>query len=104
MSHFSARRDCRAIEAARPVAGAFGFVAKNEFIFDEKSIFDRPKRSADPPILGRKKADYRDQQQTGIEPNRTLHQCCPRGRRAALICLDCWAIFFYFFVIAGGAI
>jgi hypothetical protein len=36
--------------------------------------------------------------------NRTLHQCCPRGRRAALLCVDCWAIFFYFFVIAGGAI
>ena len=50
------------------VADVFGFVAKNEFTVDQKSILDGPKRSADPGVLGRKKADHRDQQQTGIEP------------------------------------
>ena len=29
----------------------------------------------------------------------------PEGpSRGALLCVDCWAIFFYFFAIAGGAI
>src|ERR1700746_4105968 len=49
------------------VPGVFGFVAKHEFIPDQKSILDCLKRSADPRVLGRKKADHRDQQQTGIE-------------------------------------
>ena len=44
-----------------------GFVPQNEFILDQKSFFDSPKRSADPRVLGRKKADHGDQQQAGIE-------------------------------------
>src|SRR5262249_15570964 len=52
----------------KSVSGVFGCVAKNELTLDQKSILDRPKCSADPRILGRKKADHRDQQQTGIEP------------------------------------
>jgi hypothetical protein len=56
------------LACGQAVADVFGFVAKNEFTVDQKSILDGPKRSADPGVLGRKKADYRDQQQTGIEP------------------------------------
>jgi hypothetical protein len=46
----------------------FGFVAQNEFTIDQKSILDRPKVSAHPRVLGRKKADDRDQQKAGIDP------------------------------------
>jgi hypothetical protein len=48
------------------VAGVFGFVAQNEFTVDQKSILDRPKRSADPGPR-EEEADHRDQQQTGIK-------------------------------------
>jgi hypothetical protein len=59
----------RSFTCGQAVAGVFAFVAQNEFILDQKPILDRPKRSADPRVLGRKEAGgHRDQQQTGIEP------------------------------------
>jgi hypothetical protein len=63
-----AARQENSLACGQAVAGVFGFVAQNEFTVDQKSILDGPKRSADPWVLGRKKADHRYQQQTGIEP------------------------------------
>src|SRR5262252_3257586 len=63
-----AARQESSFACGQAVAGVFGLVAQNEFTVDQKSLLDRLKRSADPRVLGRKKADYRDQQQTGIEP------------------------------------
>jgi hypothetical protein len=44
----------------------------NREIVASSSLLDGSKRSADPQILGRKKADQRHQQQTGIEPLRVV--------------------------------
>ena len=50
----------------------FGFVAQEKFILDQKSLLDRLKRSANPRVLGRQKANQGDQQQAGIEPLRAV--------------------------------
>jgi hypothetical protein len=38
------------------VASVLAFVAQNEFTVDQEPFLDRPKRSADPRVIGRKKA------------------------------------------------
>src|SRR4029077_10644719 len=62
-----AARQESSFACGQAVAGVFGFVTQNEFTVDQKPFLDGTKRSADPRVLGRKKADYRDQQETGIE-------------------------------------
>src|SRR5262249_28356761 len=56
-----AARQESSFACGQAVAGMFGFVTQNEFTVDQKSILDGTKRSAHPRVLGRKKADYRDQ-------------------------------------------
>jgi hypothetical protein len=54
------------------IAGIFGFVPQNEFTVDQQSLLDCPKRSADPRVLGKKKADERDEQQTRVHLLRSV--------------------------------
>src|SRR5262249_32559172 len=62
-----AAREEGPLACGQPVGGVFGFVAQDEFAIDQESLLNRSKGSADPRVLGGKKADQRDQQETGVE-------------------------------------
>ena len=64
-----AARQESSFTCGQAVAGVFGFVAQNEFIRRSAVSPRSPEAFLGPADrLGRKKADQRDQQQTGIEP------------------------------------
>ena len=54
--------------ARQAVAGILGLVAQHEFPLDQQPLLDRPQRSLNARIVGREKADHRDQQQARVEP------------------------------------
>src|SRR5262245_34710653 len=56
-----------AFSSRQPVAGLFRVVAQNEFAIDQQTVLDRSQCSLHAPIVCRKEADKRDQQQAGIE-------------------------------------
>ena len=55
-----AARQESAFAGGQTVGRVLGFVAQDEFAVDQESLLDRAKRSANPRILGRKKADRRE--------------------------------------------
>src|SRR4029453_2800571 len=63
-----AARQKSSFTSGQAVASIFGFVPQNEFAVDQQPVLDRPKRSSDPRIGCRQKADEREQQQTCVEP------------------------------------
>ena len=56
-----------ALSSRQPVAGMFRVVAQNELAIDQQTVLDRSQCSLHAPIVCRKEADRRDQQQACIE-------------------------------------
>jgi hypothetical protein len=60
-------------------------VAQDEFVIDQELALDGANRSTNPRISRRQEADERHQQQTGVEPLRTvdLHEAVELAIEAA---------------------
>src|SRR3974377_1279143 len=63
-----AARQESSFTCGKAVASVFDFVAKNELAPRPGAVLARPRVSADPRVLGRKKPDHREQQQVCVEP------------------------------------